>query len=166
MDDKYLYKQLYAEKVMKSNSEIGQDNGLTEEQCNALAEVAGLRHIMHISHDDMWNNNSSNFNELWGYVNGKYGEGEGKINQLLEEVGLPTIPFGDYSEIPTYDDYTLLGYDEDYDSYEDWLDHGEEYNTFWYAVETINTKIEDYLREIDKQYGTSYCPTGFARLRG
>lgn len=33
------------------------------------------------------------------------------------------------------------------------------------AVEPFNNAIEDYLLEIDKKYGTKYCPTGFARLR-
>lgn len=31
-------------------------------------------------------------------------------------------------------------------------------------VETVNERIEDYLRAIDNVYGTSYAPTGYARL--
>ena len=32
-----------------------------------------------------------------------------------------------------------------------------------YFIDKVNTEIEDYLRNIDRTYGTQYCPTGIRR---
>ncbi len=32
-------------------------------------------------------------------------------------------------------------------------------------IDDVNEKIEDYLDDIDKKYGTMYCPTGARRMR-
>lgn len=155
MDDKYLYKQLYAEKVMKSNSEIGQDNGLTEEQCDALERLCKIRHEIHCAGADvMFNAEHGSYNEMWDYLD--YG-----INELLSDANLPTISFGfDREELPDSLTYDIPGiWDED-------MTYDKAYYMVAEVVSESNSIIESYLREIDRQYGTSYCPTGFARLRG
>ncbi|AKG07173.1 hypothetical protein AAX05_08770 [Moraxella bovoculi] len=45
------------------------------------------------------------------------------------------------------------------------LVYDELYTEAMAEYEKLNQDIEKYLRRIDEEYGTQYCPTGFARLR-
>ncbi len=49
----------------------------------------------------------------------------------------------------------------DITDYELWYE--ETYYSFCEDMEYINTEIENYLKEIDDEYGTHYCPTGIQR---
>ena len=112
-----------------------------------------------------------------------------EINQLISETNLPELGIGEdtYSDDFEYDfnkDYAKSEYYEraqkeidngfvfgegalfpinDIDDLAEnlWLEHVSEVNSN--IIEEINDKIEDWLRAIDKEYGTHYEPTGGQR---
>ena len=156
--DKWERKARYVDRLMRKNAEV---ETLTEEQHDALAELASIRHKIHSNWDSMWNAESSEYNQLWDYI-------DSGINDILSEVDLPTIDF-DYSEedIPTSFDYDLLTDEEqaeyDYDSWL-WREESGEYEIFAEYLTEVNDKIENYLADIDREHGTQYAPTGWARM--
>ena len=169
----YERKKLYAEKRNRENSTV---ETLTEEQHNTLAWLCEIRHNIHVSGDAMFNTESSEYS-YWDYLdmNGERGE----INNALGEVELPLIEWNGLGEdTPNSSDYTYVLTEEDriewenkaeaanlpYGGYTLWIEEGEEYQYFLEDKEKINDIIEKYLRNIDRQHGTNYCPTGLTRL--
>ena len=96
-----------------------------------------------------------------------------KIDELNEEIrllGLDGVSFSaDCGEVAMIDDIDgLMGYSddipEDHDSkdYDAW--YWENKNRIVSELLQANNEIEIYLGEIDKKYGTSFCPTGALRI--
>jgi hypothetical protein len=182
MDSKkemYERKAAYTERKMRENAE---NENLTEEQHDVLAWLCSVRHDFHCNYSDLFNSESSHvFFEPFD----NFGK-ECEVNQKLEDTGLPKIPFSYNSwYIPVEDDYYSVLDDKER---EEWEKKAEEWNTenptqmshsgcsFWkeesgaYAefidiMEGINSAMENYLLEIDKKYGTNYCPSGMSRLK-
>ena len=124
---------------------------LTEEQHDVLAELCSFRHELHTNQESLFNTESANypfFNEMLS----------GGINEKLKEVGLPEIKSLDvlYDDFPTDMDifYDIAEFETNEEGLEIALQRASE----------INSAIEGYLLEIDKQHGTSYCPSGYTRL--
>ena len=147
--DKWEAKANYIDKLMTENAEV---ETLTEEQHDALAELCRIRHNIHTSAESFFNAESADHNELWNYI---YSDTDqyGYINTLLVNNNLPTINFDinalDYC---TTSDYSDMG-----------LSYDEALEEVCNMVEAVNEKIENYLRQIDKEHGTHYAPTGHAR---
>ena len=135
--------------LMEQNVKI---DTLTEEQHKTLANLANLRHQLHVSKEDLFNDESATGNDLWHTYD--------SIDEKLTECGLEPMGLPDYTE----DFITSLDYDIDDKglSYEEWYE--EEYCVFVDQMEEVNEKIETYLRSIDEKYGTKYAPTGATRL--
>ena len=156
--NKYERRESNIELRNKENMRYG--IGLTEEQHFALQWLAKVRHDIHCGWDSMWNDNSSEYRELWSYIdnNTEY-DFYPKINQELKSVGLKEIKFphfycGDFRTLDNYDS----------DEWEDEMTQEEAYEELTEYLSNINNLIEDYLREIDEKHQTKYCPTGIARL--
>ena len=158
--DKWTAKQNYVEKVMRENAEV---ETLTEDQHWALQELARIRHEIHTSWEEMWNCESSEYKKLWDYI-------EYDIDEMLTEAELPTIEFNyDPSDVPTSADFEIFLTEEEQEEYDNdswkWREESGAFDEFADFLSEVNNKIEDYLRNIDKEYGTHYAPTGFARLK-
>lgn len=164
----------YIDKRNRENEEIGLENGLTENQIEAIENICRLRHEIHCTDASSVVSQNDNITE---YLK--------KINDEIRENNLPEIDV---------DEYTYL---------DDWLDDlcwdelAEETRPPYYAkaqkeidngckdniddlayklffedavdvcgdiIEKINNKIEHWLRSIDEKYGTKYEPTGGQRL--
>lgn len=151
----------YIDKRNRENEEI---ETLTPEQHEALQYVCSVRHELHVGHKAMFNTNSDDYRKLWDYLT----EGESSsINTILESAGLKRIDGInlDIAECPSDDDWYYFMDEEEkaeYDSIDDWYE--EAYNELSEILEEVNRKIENYLREIDKEHGTNYCPSGFQRI--
>lgn len=144
---------------MEKNKDI---EALTEEQHEALAELCKARHDFH-----------SNFAQIVIRDENRIKDSLILVNQHIKESGLEPMSFipdstfdGDYIDIDTIDDLYDYLYeigkkvkDEDY---RDWYDSN--YYRIWDELESLNNKIENYLREIDSIYGTNYSPTGAYRI--
>lgn len=157
-------KERYVENLMADNAEV---DTLTEEQHEVLRELCRLRHEIHINHESIFHNNDNGLT--------------GRFNEFSEENNLPFII--DYDELVTDIDYDILTQDEQSD-YEERanefninkpvsaLSHSgfslwceEHFNECSDYLEELNNQIETYLAKIDKEHGTHYCPSGFARLK-
>jgi len=166
-------KQRYADNRNKQNSKI---TTLTEEQHSALSNLARVRHEFHSQIDRMVKNSDV------------FGKNETNLiiaNIELQKSGLKKIPF-----IPIVDEidigYTSIddnisaldvlietgeGLDgeempneeENEVAYREWYE--DNYHKIYEALDVWNEKIETYLKNIDKDHGTTYAPTGHARLK-
>ena len=177
MDKKQLFenKKGYVEKLMKKNREI---KSLTSEQHNVLEWLCKIRHEIHCSTESIWYGNS---NSLKSFDNSS---SECEVIIRLKEVGLKDFKLNfDYVGLPTEADFECLSeneqleWEEKADNYNNehpngmghsslslWREESWEYQEFVECLEDLNTQIEYYLKEIDEEYGTNYCPSGHSRL--
>lgn len=79
MDDRYEAKRRYVEKIMQENAEV---ETLTEEQHEALQELARIRHEIHSSWETMWNDEANDNPRLWNYI-------ESGIDGMLPKPSFP-----------------------------------------------------------------------------
>ena len=135
--------------LMRENAEI---ETLTEEQHDTLAQLANLRHRLHVNTENLFNIEAPGHEQLWHEY--------ALINETLTACNLPTIDLPDYIE----DFVTSFDYDIDDEglSYSEWWKKYLE--KFYDDMEEVNDKIEAYLRAIDEKNSTKYAPTGVARL--
>lgn len=139
--DGYDRKREYAARKMEENRLI---ETLNEEQHDVLSWLCSLRHEMHTNQHSLFLNESAEFS-LWKDYE--------LIYSKLTACGLPEIKLIDSASIPCDADSE---FDEDFN-------YDEAYEEYMGIIEDINNKIETYLRTIDKEYGTDYCPTGKSR---
>ena len=180
----YERKAAWAARRMEKNSRI---KALTEEQHDTLAWLCSLRHDIHSNWVNMWSSESDEGIDLWE----KYERINEKLSEcgLSAILNLP-----DDSEIPTEADYWCVLTDKERDEWDMradivnkqieieeqesgtrykslrhngptiWREESGKYEEFIDKMESINTAIENYLEEIDRKHGTSYCPSGHTRL--
>ena len=145
----YEGKSRYVARKYAENKEIGLENGLTEEQIEVLQELCTFRHELHC-----------NLDVLYYSENGKHNYFESMLNndiyEMLEKVNLPYQNMI-FSTDDLCDDNVCLDLDYTDEEKENALQECLEF------AGKVNNKIEDYLREIDKQYKTQFCPTGISR---
>ena len=160
----YLTKEQYDRRARNArmrnedNAEVAQAKGLTEEQTYLLSELCGARHEMHCNIERII------------YSGAEYGLKT--LEELTDDIntsGLPLLNFGKYEsdichiDIDTIDVlYEIEQVPDDDDERDEWL--SAHYNEIYEQLEDVNRIIEDYLSNIDKQYGTHYSPTGIQRL--
>ncbi|MFA6569919.1 MAG: hypothetical protein WCT77_01645 [Bacteroidota bacterium] len=152
--DIYEGKRRYADKKMQENKNIGT---LTEEQHDAISSLCSVRHDLHSSQDSVIRSDSDGKKKKLI-----------KVNIELQESGLNPMSFvptetSDYIDIDSIDElYEMEEVPEDEKEKQDWYD--DNYYRISNELENLNTKIENYLGEIDEKYGTSYNPTGLSRI--
>lgn len=91
-----------------------------------------------------------------------------EIEKSINDSGLPELDI--VSMLLDIDDLDGLIYEygddvpEDHDSqlFQNWYD--DNYARIYDELEGVNKAIEDYLRVIDKDYHTSFAPTGALRI--
>ena len=148
----YERKEAYANRRMLQNAE---NESLTPEQHEVLAWLCSKRHEVHTNQEDFFYSESSNSTEYWNLIDD--GCGNGVIRDKLSSVDLPDLKWSF-----SVDDYmtdalsTEFGYSEE--------DTDAELESCIEMAGKFNNDIESYLREIDKRYGTNYCPSGVGRL--
>ena len=135
---RYVYKKNIA------NSEI---KTLNSKQHEKIQEVCEMRHKLHSG--DMFSTESSCLSECSRYFFERIEiEGVGfldvgyEIENLTTEIDLEFEDYQAYEYESIYNKFKSFNYDE---------------------IEDINKKIEEFLIDIDKRFGTQYCPTGKSR---
>ena len=156
----YERKQRYAERKMRQNAEI---DSLTEEQHDALATLCTFRHKFHLMNVSYLINSEATDDGLLKMIDDEYGEPE--INVALEKAGLEPIPFPSSIDLPTDFDWFECMTEEEKAEYKDFNDFCNNCADKWFEYkEKVNTLIEQYLKKIDREHGTEYCPTGVGRF--
>ena len=150
----YEAKAGYVEKIMRENRKI---DTLSEEQHILLYELSALRHEMHTRVKHLWHgNDTAIFNEI------DCDSVEDGIREEVEHV-FGRAPF-ERKDLMGADVWWELSGKEIADDEKREDDRLDWYDEFYDAIIEINREIETFLGEIDKEHGTRYCPTGYARL--
>lgn len=142
----YHGKREWAAKRMEQNKKI---ETLTEEQHNLLAELCTFRHDLHHNWDSAWNDESQNFGVYCDGIS-IYNDDAGLPEKIKQAFGKEPFERIDY---PTSNTYEL-----------DDLTWEEGYEQACDLFAQVNDEIETFLREIDKEHGTDYAPSGATRL--
>lgn len=169
--DKWEAKAAYVERRMRENRENGMENGLSEDQCDALETLCTLRHDLHTSLESIWLGDTQELDRI------DDGCGTCQMSEELEEAGLPSLEITiDPEDIPMEEDYYQVLDDEDREEWEEkaedsglsgvelWREESGEFEKLARLMEGVNDEIEKYLAKIDKEYGTAYRQTGWSRL--
>lgn len=162
----YEYRENAAAERNFKNGEIAMENGMTEEQADLIKELCSLRHELHTNMDALVKGNDNNRIEKRLI----------RLNDEIRQSGLTPISCipayeGEFIDIDSIEMLTDDAYSEycDYEipesgtkEWQDWYDR--EYYRIYDEWSEIHEGIENYLREIDNQYGTKFCPTGALRI--
>ena len=143
-------------KRMEENRKIGT---LSDRQHNALAFLCAVRHQMHARQKAFFLSNDPKHAEF-ELLLGK--DGNGTINRVLQDAGLPTIEINeDIFKVQTDECFKRGDYDSEY-AFE--LSRARAFDKSDKLAEKINKQIENYLFVIDKEHGTKYRPFGAYRF--
>ena len=157
--EQYAYRREAAARRAADNEQIAVEHGMTEKQAELISELCRLRHELHTNMGKV----AASDADLC--IKSKLV----KLNAAIRESGLKPaecmpsdesdyIDIDDINELYEYDEWPESGTQEWQDKYDD------EYARICSELEQLNGDIEKYLAEIDKQYGTSWCPTGALRI--
>ena len=172
--DKEVYerKNAWAAKHQVQNARI---TTLTPEQHEVLSRLCSLRHDLHsMSEDKIFNDDSQESKEFWGYVD-TFNYDPPALTTMLTEVGLPPLDWEaditDYDTSDFFNDYEVIAddgtvYPADLDIDDDlyWEKRSVCVWRLGELKEQFNRAIENYLRKIDDKQGTEYAPTGKSRI--
>ncbi len=157
--EQYAYRRESAARRNADNEAVAVEHGMTEEQAGLISDLCRLRHELHTNMDRVTRSDA----DL--RIKSKLVA----ANAAIKESGLmpaPCIPTGegDYIDI---DDIDVLQEIEEWpesgtQAYQDKYD--DEYYRIYDELEQLNSGIEHYLADIDKQYGTAWCPSGALRI--
>lgn len=158
--EQYYRRAINAERRNANNEEIAISNGMPEHWAELVTELCRVRHEMHCNIDNLVKSSeldAMDIRQSIVEVNSELREsGYDYIDSLPSSVGdyieIESIDFiEDTEDLPSDDDereeYISAKYEELYDQWED-----------------VNEQIEAYLLSIDKEYGTSWCPSGIQRM--
>ena len=138
------------------NAEILTNQGFEKEQIDAIEQVCYIRHELHThGAKTLWATESSNFSTYYNWL-------DGGIWEILNDAGIKNnLKFYDVEDLPCDNDFEWLDDDEigDHDEY-----YENALNEISDFLIDVNNKIENWLRDFDKKYGTHYAPTGAWRM--
>lgn len=143
--------QRRSENAAKRMEEQKQVSSLTEEQHDALAQVCSMRHELHCNLDSLIISESTNFSKFNNWL---CGDSDESFYMILKSVGIDNDLQWSPEDLPT-DDSMWSDFYSDYDEF---------YDCEYDVASAIHNHVENFLRKIDEEYGTSYAPTGTHRL--
>lgn len=153
----YEYRRESAAARNLNNEDIAVQKGMTSDQASLISKLCAIRHEFHCNIDRIVK--SADNDSMSDIV---------EIEKSINESGLPELDI--VSMLLDIDDLDGLVYEygedvpEDHDSeeFQNWYD--DNYARIYSELEEVNKSIEQYLANIDNQYGTRWCPTGQLRI--
>jgi hypothetical protein len=146
----YEAKSRYASRSNSENAEIMEEAGASQELIDSILRIVSIRHDLHSgSRSSLFNTESSDFDSKWE-----------QINELQEFVSETVL---DEFNSPLDSDWSMGLVDTDeFESFDDFSQRSivEISN----KIEKLNTLVEKKLQEIDKEFGTSWTPSGASRI--
>lgn len=157
--EQYEYRREAAARRAADNEQIAVEHGMTEEQAELISELCRLRHELHTNMDKV------TVSDADLRIKSKLV----KLNAAIRESGLKPAECmpSDESDYIDIDDIDVLYECDEWpeSGTQEWQDkYDDEYARIYSELEQLNSDIEKYLTEIDKQYGTKWCPTGVLRI--
>jgi len=161
----YAHRDQNARLRMQDNAEI---TTLTPDQHEALATLCATRHWLHcLSGDVLYNTEHPEYDQVSELVTDITGEGEATIIDLIEATQIQY----DTTKIKEYMNQIEL---MDNDAMHEGLEEADEdtQNEMIYTAKSaystvlneINNEIERFLKLVDREHETNYCPTGALRV--
>ena len=163
----YLTKEQYERREMNAaartaeNCETAMENGMDAKMAEAMAWLCSVRHRIHCNINDLYNEECSGYDEMERLLCGG-------IQDELEAAGLKNSLNwdGEMASVPSLycidDEHGLDPLDDDYEERKD-AAMSEDLAELGKFGSKVNAEIEEFMREIDREYGTSFCPTGALR---
>lgn len=154
--EQYEYRQRMAGERSYQNQQTAQENGMSENEASLIAELCRVRHDIHSNMLGLAKSGGEELNELL------------RVKDDINATNLPKLSFGrfdapDYIDIDSIDLlYEIEDVPDDDDERKEWIDDNTE--RIVKEISELNTIIENYLREIDEKYNTSFAPTGALRI--
>ena len=156
--EQYAYRRESAARRNADNEVVAVEHGMTGEQAELISDLCRLRHELHTNMDRVTRSDTDLRIKAQLVA----------ANAAIKESGLTPVPCiptdeGDYIDI---DDIDLLQEIEEWPESrtDEWQEKwNEEYSRIYDELEQLNSDIEHYLADIDKQYGTAWCPSGALR---
>ena len=157
--EQYAYRRESAARRNADNEAVAVEHGMTEEQAELISDLCRLRHELHTNMDRVTRSDTDLRIKAQLVA----------ANAAIKESGLTPVPCiptdeGDYIDI---DDIDLLQEIEEWpeSGTDEWQEKwNEEYSRIYDELEQLNSDIEHYLADIDRQYGTAWCPSGALRI--
>lgn len=157
--EQYDYRRGSAARRNVTNETVAMEHGMTEEQAELISDLCRMRHELHTNMDKV-TTSDANLQLKRRLV---------KLSSQMVAAGLPKVPclpsdetdyidIDDIDELYEIDEWPESGTQAWQDKYDD------EYTRIYGELEKLNQEIEAYLADIDKQYATSWCPTGALRV--
>ena len=126
------------------------NESLTPAQHNALMILTKYRHDMHTNACRFFADDTVETVKVRRFLSGP-------METMLKSAGLPPLVVDNFLLMPDQSYADQLGLTGEF------LETAKK--TCESQIESLNSVIEDYLRNIDRTYGTWYCPTGSQRNR-
>lgn len=132
----------------EENRAILENSGIEKasEIADFMEELGNIRHKIHTN--DWFSVESLDFDEIMNWLYDT--EGSSRVDKRLKEIGIPTI-----KGLPPFSEDVVSSLD--IESGMEYEDAREEWSS---QVESMNDSIENWMRDFDAKYGTSYTPTG------
>lgn len=148
MNQRYSNKNVYVCNKNAKNRKLADENGLTDNQHEAITFVCSFRHELHCNQDDLFYSESTNFFEFIEMVCGK-------LHTILKTAGFE-------NNLDYYKKFIDIPSDFDCHSDEEYEQGLQQVHEF---CERVDADIIEFLQEIDARYHTEYAPTLIARSR-
>lgn len=157
--EQYEYRRESAARRSADNEQIAVEHGMTEEQAELISELCALRHELHTNMDKVTVSDADlRIKSRLVKLNAAIRESRLKPAECMPSYEDDYIDIDDIDVLYECDEWPESGTQEWQDKYDD------EYARIYSELEQLNGNIERYLAEIDKRYGTSWCPTGELRI--
>jgi len=156
--EQYAYRRESAARRNADNETIAVEHGMTEEQAELISDLCALRHELHTNMDKVVKSDEIRIKARLVELNADIRESGLKPAECMPADECDYIDIDDIDELQEIEEWPELNTQEWQDKYD------EEYSRIYGELEQLNGDIEKYLAEIDKQYGTQWCPTGALRI--
>lgn len=154
----YEGKQKWADRRMAENKKI---ESLTEEQHEALSDIAKKRHDLHINFESAFLTESSKYDDFNFYPS-EWEIEDSEIVKLINENNLPEIKIHKrtynnwINDQEFHEEMKELNIDSGTSEYNEKLNYAKEITND--TLNLLDQDVRDYLAYIDYLYGTNYAP--------
>lgn len=138
----YYHRMQYAQKLMQQNA---RSPNITPEQHEFLKNLSTYRHILHANPEQYFFNTKMT----------------AKIDMFF--ANMHSAAFAKYLDLPIPDEILKIFDEMQMNKNMQYDDFDKSIENFSINKEITNSLIENYLKEIDKEKQTKYCPTGHLR---
>lgn len=146
-------KDQWAKEHFLKEAKFALEMGMSEDQVNAIGRLTTDRHNIHVHNSSVFCSESGDANTIGYLLMESSGE---SINDYLRSANLAPINWTyNFEDVPDDSTYEL-----------DELTEDEARIKCDEMMEQFDRDMINYLKKIDNEFGTSFCPSGIGRTLG